>query len=360
MRRLVNSSGNIKAIDLFCGVGGLTHGFVRKGINVVAGIDNDKSCEYAYEKNNHSKFVHKDIDKVSAKEIKQLFFGAKVKILMGCAPCQPFSTLNRKRRTGNIHDENWQPLERFAKLIAQVKPEIVSMENVKDLANTKKYPVFKRFLRTLYRNGYHVSYKVIDAAYYGIPQHRKRLVLLASRLGPIEMIAETHQQGNLVTVRDKIANLARIGEGQIFHKDPMHRSSKLSNLNKKRIEATPKNGGSATSWPEHLLPDCYKEASGDSYKVSVYGRMKWNSPSPTITTHCTTLGTGRFGHPTQNRAISLKEASLLQSFPKNYDFGIENNIPPTRIARHIGNAVPVKLGEVIALSIKGHLKKIKS
>lgn len=354
MRRSILMTDDMKAIDLFCGVGGLTHGFFRKGIDVVAGIDNDGSCKYAYEKNNATTFVQKDIAEVKASEIDDLFCGARIRILMGCAPCQPFSTLNRKRRTGRARDKNWEPLERFASLIREVKPEVVSMENVKDLADTKKYPVFKRFLKALKDCDYYVSYRVVDAAGYGVPQRRRRLVLLASRLGPISLLPETHGPEEFVTVRDKISSLARIAEGQTSSKDALHRASKLSALNKKRIIATPKNGGSATSWPVHLLPDCYKESSGDSYKVTVYGRMRWDTPSPTITTHCTTLGTGRYGHPTQNRAISLREAALLQSFPKGYDFGIKGHVSATKIARHIGNAVPVGLGEIIAATIKDH------
>src|SRR5206468_3148492 len=138
---------------------------------------------------------------------------------------------------------------------------------------------------------------------------------------------------------------------------PLHRSSKLSSLNKRRIAATPKNGGSATSWKRGLIPECYRRESGKSYMVTVYGRMRWNDPAPTMTTHCTTLGTGRFGHPTQNRAISLREAARFQTFPDYYQFQDAGRLNSSIVAQHIGNAVPVRLGQVIAMSIKAHVAK---
>jgi DNA (cytosine-5)-methyltransferase 1 len=154
-----------------------------------------------------------------------------------------------------------------------------------------------------------------------------------------------------------IKSLPVLRDGSINATDPVHRSSKLSPLNKKRIVATPKNGGSATSWKRGLIPLCYRKESGKSYMVTVYGRMRWDHPAPTMTTHCTTLGTGRFGHPTQNRAISLREAARFQTFPDSYAFADEGNINVTRMARHIGNAVPVLLGRTIGKSIKRHVRR---
>jgi DNA (cytosine-5)-methyltransferase 1 len=200
-----------------------------------------------------------------------------------------------------------------------------------------------------------VSYRTVDVSRYGVPQKRKRLVLLASRLGEISLIPETHDKDNLVTVRDVIGKLRPIRDGQTDPNDPMHKASKLSDLNKRRIIATPKNGGNAKSWSKNLIPECYKKESGQTFMSSVYGRMRWDEPAPTMTTHCVSLGTGRYGHPTQNRAISLREAAIFQSFPNYYEFDEPDKISTTKIAKQIGNAVPVLLGRVIAKSIRQHI-----
>lgn len=344
-------------IDLFSGIGGLSHGFVLEGFQVAAGIDIDKNCKYGFEKNNNAKFIHKDIAAVNSKELIEIYGNSKIRVLVGCAPCQPFSTLNVSRVMYKNDDILWGSLDKFRKLIREIKPEIVSMENVRELADTKKYPVFLRFINTLKKEDYYISYKIIDASKYGVPQKRKRLVLLASRLGPISLIEETHSANNVVTVRDSIGDLPAIQDGQTHRLDPMHKTSKLSDMNKKRILATPKNGGCAKDWRRSLLPDCYKTDA--TYKSSVYGRMRWNEPAPTMTTHCTSLGTGRFGHPTQNRAISLREAARFQTFPDYYEFDEPGKILSTRISKFIGNAVPVKLGRVIAQSIKRHLREVQ-
>jgi DNA (cytosine-5)-methyltransferase 1 len=352
-RRKLNG---VKVVDLFSGIGGLSHGFVRQGFEVVAGIDIDGDCKHAYETNNNATFLQKDIASVTAAELKKLYAGARVKVLVGCAPCQPFSTLNRTRSMYKAEDERWKPLTKFLELIIAIRPEIVSMENVKELADEKKYPVFGEFVSQLRDNGYEVSYAVVDASRYGVPQTRRRLVLLASRLGKIELIPETHDETNRPTVRAAIGDLPRLKDGSSDPNDAFHRASKLSAANKKRIDATPRNGGSAKSWSRNLLPDCYKTEKKNTYKASVYGRMRWDTPGPTVTTHCITLGTGRHGHPSQNRAMSIREAARLQTFPDDYSFAATDAFSMTKLARFIGNAVPVKLGEVIAQSIRQHIE----
>src|SRR5216684_3339097 len=347
----------IKVVDVFSGIGGLSHGFFLEGFDVVAGIDIDKTCKYGFEENNSSKFIRKDIAKVKPRDLQELYENSSPKVLIGCAPCTPFSTLNLNRAVYSKSDEKWRSLDSFLRLATKVRPEIVSMENVAELANGKKFPIFKRFVRTLKRSGYRVSYKVVDSSKYGVPQRRKRLVLLASLFGPISLVPETHPN-DPVTVRETIGDLPPIRDGQTSKTDIMHRASKLSDLNKKRIMATPKDGGSATSWSRELLPKCYLKEKGQSYRSSVYGRMKWDEPAPTMTTHCHTLGTGRFGHPTQNRAISLREAARFQSFPDYYEFEDPQKIRTTHVAKQIGNAVPVLLGRVIAKSIRRHINSL--
>lgn len=345
---------SIKVIDLFCGIGGLTHGLQLEGFNVVAGIDNDVTCKFGYETNNNSRFVANDIANVSSAEISKMFGKADIKVLVGCAPCQPYSGLNRKGPT----EEKMSPLKKFGEYVAELKPEIVSMENVRGLAKENKYPVFKAFLKTLKENGYEYEYVIVDTSEYGIPQKRNRLVLLASRLGPISLIAPTHKNKK-VTVRDAIADLPPIEDGEISTSDPLHRAVKMNDLNKKRIIATPADGGDASAWDRSLLPACFLKESGKSYMHTVYGRMRWDEPSPTMTTNCTGLGNGRFGHPVQHRAISLREAARFQTFPDTYKFTDgDDKTPTTHIAKFIGNAVPVGLGQVIGRSISQHLQAV--
>lgn len=218
--------------------------------------------------------------------------------------------------------------------------------------------IFQDFCNELTEMGYNYSYSVVFCPDYGIPQRRRRLVLLASKLGEISILPKTHTPDNYVTVRDVISSLPPIESGEICVTDPLHRARQLSPLNIKRIQAT-KEGGSWRDWPDELVLDCFKKDSGRTYG-SVYGRMKWNEPAPTMTTQCTGLGNGRFGHPEQDRAISLREAAIFQTFPENYQFAEHNNVSnPSIVCRQIGNAVPPMLGRVIARSIKEHLKQYK-
>ena len=345
----------IKVIDLFCGIGGLTHGLVKEGLNVIAGIDNDSSCKYGFEYNNNSRFIHKDILQVTAEEINRLFGDdeSTIRVLIGCAPCQPFSSYNAKKVT----KKQLQPLEKFAQLIDQTKPDIVSMENVSGLANMEKYPIFKAFVEILEQNGYKYKYEIVDTSEYGVPQNRKRLVLLASLFGQIELIKRTHKNKKR-TVRDVIRKLEPIKDGEISSRDPYHRAPKLNPTNLQRVKSTPHDGGNSKSWDDRLVLMCHKKKSGKTYKGTVYGRMRWDEPAPTMTTHCVGIGNGRFGHPEQDRAISIREAALFQTFPKSYKFlNPDTSLITRHIARFIGNAVPVRLGVVIGKSIKTHIKR---
>ncbi len=343
-----------EVVDLFCGIGGLTHGFIREGFAVKAGIDNDDSCRYSYETNNHTRFISKDINNVSSNEIVELYSKNSIKILVGCAPCQPFSSYNFK----NEDTKKWFLLHEFARLIVAVQPDIVSMENVPQLLNFTKASVFYDFVTILTNNGYNTDYQIVDCPKYGIPQKRKRLVLLASRLGKIALIPPTHDASNFITVRDIIEKLEPLQHGEQSKTDELHKASALNQINLKRIQQS-KQGGTWRDWDENLRLKCHIKETGKSY-VSVYGRMNWDEPSPTITTQCNGLGNGRFGHPEQDRAISLREAALLQTFPSYYQFlPKDKNIPMRTIATHIGNAVPVDLGRVIAKSIKKHLENVQ-
>ena len=332
-------------VDVFCGIGGLSHGFVSEGFDVRAGIDIDASCRYAYERNNGASFIGRDVGDLRGGEINHLFAKDEPRILVGCAPCQPFSTYSQNRS-----DAKWRLLAEFGRLVSEVQPDVVSMENVPRLTSFHKGELFKQFVAALETAGYDVRPKVVNCADYGVPQTRQRLVVLASRVGPIELMPPTHAADAHVTVRDAIAHLPPITAGGKDAEDPLHYASRLSKTNLARIrEAKP--GKSWRDWKPALVAPCHRKHSGRWYQ-SVYGRMHWDAPAPTITTQCNGFGNGRFGHPKQDRAISLREAALLQTFPEDYEF-----FDPSKrwhisaAARWIGNAVPVALARAVARSV---------
>lgn len=338
---------------MFCGIGGLSYGMFSEGFNIIAGFDIDETCRYAYETNNKAIFFNQDIHTVTKCQIDDLFSGYDVRILAGCAPCQPFSSYAFKNKD---KDENkYNLLYQFGRLVEEVLPDIVTMENVSQILSFKKKPVLTDFVETLVRLGYLVSYQSVYCPDYGIPQTRKRLVLLASRIGDISLIAPTHTPDNYITVRQTIGALPPLKAGEVCDSDPFHRARSLSPINMERITSTPENGG-WRDWDESLRLECHKKNSGKSFG-SVYGRMHWDRPSPTITTLCTGLGNGRFGHPEQNRAMSLREAALFQTFSTEYKFfPSDKDIVVTKASRYIGNAVPPRLGQITAQSIIKHLK----
>ena len=350
----MSNNDTIGIIDLFCGIGGLTHGLKKAGLDVKAGIDFDKSCKYAYEANNDAIFIGEDISKIKGKDIKKIWKGKKVKILVGCAPCQPFSTHANKVKNKENGDK-WNLLNEYLRLVEETKPNILSMENVTNLANKE---IFFKFINRLKELKYYVFYKNVYCPDYGIPQKRRRLVLLASLYGEISLLPATHNKETYQTVKEAIGGLPAIADGEKDEKDYLHFTSKLSAINLKRIKSSVPNGN-WEDWSEDLKVECHKKNTGKTYK-SVYGRMSWDEPSPTITTQFYNYGTGRFGHPEQNRALTVREASILQTFPIDYKFvENENEIYMTKLGTHIGNAVPVQLGYIIGESIKKHLKEYR-
>lgn len=352
MPRKISINNNVEAIDLFCGIGGLTYGLNKAGIKVIAGLDFDNSCEYAYEKNNNAPFISADISDYSSEKLINKYSDGAIKVLVGCAPCQTFSKHTQKN-PNRISDKKWTLLNSFSEKVESISPDIISMENVPGLV---KYEIFKNFLNILQCLGYHVNYEIVKCEEYGIPQFRRRLVLLASKFGEISLIRATHKASSEYrTVKDVIGAMPKIIAGATHPKDKLHKSSELTKINLERIKQS-KPGGTWRDWDPSLLPECYKRSSGQSYS-SVYGRLSWNKPSATITTQFNSFGTGRFGHPVQDRALSLREGAMLQTFPKNYKFvKAWEEVPIKHAGRHIGNAVPVRLGEVIGKSILLHIK----
>lgn len=341
---------SLSAIDLFCGAGGLTRGLLDEGLNVVAGVDIDASCKFPYEHNNKAVFLKEDVGKVSGESLASLYPSNDLRVLVGCAPCQPFSKYTQGLDAKS--DGKWNLLHSFSRLIEELRPEIVSMENVPEL---RRHLIFEEFIEGLEALRYTVTHTVVFCPDYGVPQHRRRLVLFASKLGKLEMIPPTHGPDEYITVESAIAHLPRLRSGKIDPNDPLHRSSSLTQTNMKRIRNS-KPGGTWRDWTPSLVAACHRKKKGKTYP-SVYGRMEWDALSPTITTQFFGFGNGRFGHPKQNRAISLREGAILQSFPENYKFApSDGEYPMKTIGRLIGNAVPVKLGRAIGKSILQHIE----
>lgn len=338
----------VGVVDLFCGAGGLSHGFYRAGFDILAGYDVDATCKHAFEENNDSKFYAEDVAGLTATKLDETFGKARTRVLVGCAPCQPFSTYNQKNT-----DPKWSLVEKFGEIVVNTAPEIVSMENVPRLAKFRKGDVFERFVAMLKDADYYLDYDVIYGPDYGLPQTRSRLVLLASKLGPIVLPARTTDAPS--DVRAAIGDLPNLEAGSTDPLDALHRSAALSPKNLERIRAsTP--GGTWRDWPNDLVTDCHKDKTGKGY-VSVYGRMQWDEPSPTITTQFYGFGNGRFGHPEQDRALSLREGAILQGFPRDYEFFPDGEpLPTAKVGRLIGNAVPVTISEELAYAVRRHLQ----
>lgn len=335
-------------MDLFCGAGGLTRGLLDAGVKVVAGYDIDSACRHAYEANNDSATFHlQSVADLTGAGLAAHYPAGHTRVLVGCAPCQPFSKYTQGASKEN--DAKWGLLHEFSRLVCEVTPEIVSMENVPEI---QRHSVFQEFVNHLEGLGYHVNYTEAFCPEYGIPQQRRRLVLLASQFGPLYLIKPP--KTNPVSVRCAIGHLQPLEAGMASD-DPLHRACQLSSLNMERIKSS-RPGGCWRDWPAELVAKCHRTEAGKNYP-SVYGRMEWDVPAPTITTQFFGYGNGRFGHPEQNRAITLREGAILQSFPEYYEF-LKPGQPASfaTLGRLIGNAVPVRLGEAIGRSIRQHLK----
>ena len=336
-------------IDLFCGVGALSHGFLLEGFSIACGYDIDETCRFAFEENNNAPFVRRDIAKIDPQELAREFADGLPKVLVGCAPCQPFSKYSQGRE-----DPKWKLLEEFTRLVLTVLPDVVSMENVPQLTRFKGGAVFEAFVASLEAAGYRVRWMIADCTDFGIPQTRSRLVLIASRHGYPILPSPLADEEGCVTVRQMIGDMPPLTAGGIDPDDPLHCASSMSDLNLQRIRAS-RPGGTWKDWDDSLVADCHKRETGQSYG-GVYGRMHWHQPSPTITTQFYGFGNGRFGHPVQDRALSLREGAMLQTFPQDYAFvkcGTPINFKS--LGRNIGNAVPVVLARAIARAVATHL-----
>ena len=331
----------MNAVDFFCGGGGMTRGLLNVGIDVHFGLDFNPSCAETYEHNNGIPYLCRDITQVMAEDLLAeypVLADNDELLLVGCAPCQPFSN---QRHSDHEHVAA-NLLDEFGRLVEALEPVCVLVENVPGIQK-RGYAVFERFLNLLHRMQYNVFYDVVNSQNYGVPQKRKRLILIASREFVPEVPPVTHGEGLIpyVTVRDAIGHYPAIAAGETNDEFFNHHAAALSQINLDRIIATPHNGSGRLDWPERLILNCHN----DDYRghTDVYGRMRWDDVSPTLTSKCFSLSNGRFGHPEQNRAISLREAAAIQSFDDNYQFfgSVQE------IGKQIGNAVPVLLAQRI-------------
>ena len=332
----------ILALDIFCGAGGVTYGLRKAGIRVLTGVDKQEDCRLTFTQNNPNvKFLAADVRNVSP---TQLFahLGTQVTgdflLLAACAPCQPFSSHNRFKDKA----EDKAVLRHIERLLRDLRPDFLFLENVPGLQKVRGYSAFRRLLDALRALRYRIRYEVIDAADYGIAQHRRRLVLTASLHGDAPWASRVHGLDSglkpYITVRDAIVKYPPISAGEEHPTVPNHMTARIMDHNLERLRATPINGGSRSDWSLNLTLHCHKDHEGHT---DVYGRLRWNTPAPTLTARCTSLSNGRYGHPEQNRAISVREAAALQGFTDDYIFfgGIKQT------TRQIGNAVPPIVAE---------------
>ena len=335
----------IKAIDFFCGAGGLTRGLLDAGIKVLAGVDIDKRLEETYENNNKpSKFYPigiDDIDIFSFREELGITPNDKV-LYAACTPCQPFSALNRNKDK----DKKRELLLSFGEIVKKCPPDFILIENVPGLKNAYGKEIYQIFLGIIENVGFVSDYRYsefLDANDFDVPQVRKRFILLASK--DSELI-EPEKSDEKPTVRTVLKKYPAIGNGGKSKKFKNHVAKKLPLNHIRIIEAVNKDGGNrADVEDQSILLPCHRNKP-KTYK-DVFSRMAWDKPSPTMTARCTEVANGRFAHPTQNRAISFREAAALQSFEDDYIFYGSN----FHIAQQIGNAVPPKFAQKLGEAI---------
>lgn len=359
---------HITAVDMFCGAGGLTHGLENAGITVEMGIDNNGPSEYPYDANNDAEFANLNVEPLAENPepiVSALDpWGSDLTVLAACAPCQPYSTMGHTREGDTSDHEGWGLLSVFKQIVEYVEPDVVVTENVLQVRHDDTYLAFEETLAD--ELGYHLNNpenRNVYAPEYGIPQKRKRWVLLASKKGPIELPDSVYSdKSEFPTVRETINHLPPIEAGEVHPELDLHRARTLSAKNLERIRNMVP-GGDWTLWEEqgmdHLLADCHTKESGRSYKAP-YSRMQADEPAPTITTQFYNYGSGRFGHydTDQNRALSLLEGALLQTFPEDYEFYEDwKKVGVKNVGRLIGNAVPPLLGEHIGEAIKAHVNE---
>ncbi|NDV80133.1 MULTISPECIES: DNA cytosine methyltransferase [unclassified Dysgonomonas] len=338
-----------KAIDFFCGGGGMTCGLRQAGIDVIAGVDFDKDAQNTYELNNPgAKFILSDI-----KKLRSNYFEKKMGIqknddyliLVGCSPCQFYSIINTDKEKSK---KSKDLLRNFSRFIDYYNPGFVVVENVPGLKTNEK-SILPDFLKFLTKKNYKICENVVDLSYYGVPQSRKRFSLIASRVSDNISLPKADEKQALLSMFIGESNgFKRINAGHKDTTDFNHTAAGLQSICLERLAVTPHNGGDRFAWKDnpYLQLKCFI-GKDDSFK-DTYGRMFWDKPASTITTKFFSISNGRFAHPQEDRAISLREGATLQTFPKDYIFKT-TSIAAT--AKLIGNAVPPEYAKRVGLSI---------
>jgi len=345
----------LRVFDFFSGCGGASRGFEDSGMEVVFALDWDSDARETFELNfPTATFEPTDIRDMSVDIVHDLVAKQRPNpvLFCGCAPCQPFTKHNTTRPKRH-EDERVPLLLEFLRFIQGCEPDIVFVENVPGIQNVcPDSEPLSGFLAGLKEAGYPgPTFASVPLKRYGVPQGRRRFLLLASRHGSLDLPPETHGPGtanpDYDTVRDWIGDLPKIAAGETHPTIRHHQAARLSELNLKRIRATEEGGGNR-DWPNELRLKCHEDVTGYS---DVYGRMSWDRPASGLTTRCISYSNGRFGHPEQDRAITVREAALLQTFPMDFQFA--GNL--SSMARQIGNAVPVRLAEAVGRHVTEHL-----
>ena len=349
----------LRVFDFFSGCGGASAGLRASGMEIAFGLDNDLDAGRTFHVNfPEAAFIGDDIAHVPAAALDEVVGASAGNPLLfnACAPCQPFS--RQRNWAAPLDTGRLALLEHFSRFLHRFRPEFVFVENVPGLRDgSLGGAVFERLVQTLEDLGYSTNHHVVRSQDFGVPQRRARLVLLASVFGPVAFPARTHGHGlrhpRYATVREWIGVLPAIAAGETHPFVPNHQAARLSPLNLRRIQATPPGGG-WRNLPPDLMPKSRK--SGFEGFTDVYGRLSWDAPAPALTTRCISYSNGRFGHPRQDRAISVREAACLQTFPMN--FVVTGNLNSQ--ARQVGNAVPALLAQRFGECIAGHLSGIVS
>jgi DNA (cytosine-5)-methyltransferase 1 len=347
-----------KFIDLFCGIGIGAGGFVEAGFDLLTGVDSDaKACE-VFETNLGAIPIVGDLREITGEDILRVV-GLKrgeLDLCVGCPPCQGFSSLRKTRLEKWQKDSRKSYLELFGERIQEIFPKVAVLENVRGLNVGPNRRFLNRFLKRLKSLGYEFVYDVLDAADFGVPQHRKRLIMIASRVGTPSLPEPSHFDPAKTkggrrwrNVRDAIGDLPRLRSGEKHDSISLHEAADHAESVLRLIRKIPRNGGGRTSLPRNLWLPCHKKLARKKQRgaESIYGRMRWGSPSPTMTTRCNGPSAGRFLHPEQNRGITLREAARLQTIPNSFDIpGHKENV-----ASWIGNAFPLGFAKSLGDSI---------
>ena len=333
------------SIDLFSGAGGMTEGLKMAKFKTKYAFEIDPIAAMTYGMNHgQTQVFTQDIRTVDVKIIQKKLKGKTIHLLAGCPPCQGFSSIRRLNRKKPVEDERNNLINEYVRFVDELRPYTIMLENVPGLQMSDD---FCRAVAHLRRIGYFIDYKVLNVKDYGVPQNRKRLVMVGSRLGEIHVAGPTNESS---TVRSTIFNLPSPDlSDDLVHKIYPHHIYRIQML----IKSIPHNGGSLKDLSEEWQLNCHK-ADNIGFN-DVYGRLRWDACSTTITGGCLNPSKGRFLHPEQDRCITAREASMLQTFPSDYKFPI--NIAKTKIALMIGNALPPKFCSVQAKNIKEHLDK---